>query len=41
MTTPSFELGPDHLELQQWVHQFAADVIRPTAAESYRPGPRG
>jgi alkylation response protein AidB-like acyl-CoA dehydrogenase len=33
MTTPSFELGPDHLELQQWVHRFAADVIRPAAAE--------
>ncbi|HET6562957.1 MAG TPA: acyl-CoA dehydrogenase family protein [Marmoricola sp.] len=33
MTTPSFELGPDHLELKQWVHRFAADVIRPVAAE--------
>lgn len=33
MTTPSFELGPDHLELQQWLHTFAADVIRPAAAE--------
>jgi alkylation response protein AidB-like acyl-CoA dehydrogenase len=31
--TPSFELGADHLELQQWVHRFAADVIRPAAAE--------
>jgi alkylation response protein AidB-like acyl-CoA dehydrogenase len=33
VTTPSFELGPDHLELQQWLHTFAADVIRPAAAE--------
>jgi alkylation response protein AidB-like acyl-CoA dehydrogenase len=33
MTTPSFELGQDHLDLQQWVHQFAADVVRPAAAE--------
>ena len=33
MTTPSFELGPDHLELKAWVHRFAADVIRPVAAE--------
>ncbi|MEI5673500.1 MULTISPECIES: acyl-CoA dehydrogenase family protein [unclassified Nocardioides] len=33
MTTPSFELGPDHLELQQWLHSFAADVVRPAAAE--------
>ena len=33
MTTPSFELGPDHLELRNWVHTFAADVIRPAAAE--------
>ncbi|SDC40008.1 acyl-CoA dehydrogenase family protein [Nocardioides lianchengensis] len=33
MTTPSFELGPDHLELQQWLHRFAADVVRPAAAE--------
>jgi alkylation response protein AidB-like acyl-CoA dehydrogenase len=33
MTTPSFSLGPDHLELQQWLHTFAADVIRPAAAE--------
>ena len=32
-TTPSFELGPDHLELRDWVHTFAADVIRPAAAE--------
>ena len=33
MTTPSFELGQDHLELRDWVHQFAADVVRPAAAE--------
>ncbi|MDN4161047.1 acyl-CoA dehydrogenase family protein [Nocardioides abyssi] len=33
MTTPSFDLGPDHLELQSWVRSFAADVIRPAAAE--------
>jgi alkylation response protein AidB-like acyl-CoA dehydrogenase len=33
MTTPSFDLGQDHLDLQQWVHQFAADVVRPAAAE--------
>jgi alkylation response protein AidB-like acyl-CoA dehydrogenase len=33
MTTPSFDLGPDHLELQQWVRTFAADVLRPAAAE--------
>jgi acyl-CoA dehydrogenase len=32
-TTPSFDLGPDHLELRSWVHQFAADVVRPAAAE--------
>ncbi len=31
--TPSFALGPDHLELQKWLHTFAADVIRPAAAE--------
>ena len=33
MTTPSFELGQDHLDLQDWVHTFAADVVRPAAAE--------
>jgi alkylation response protein AidB-like acyl-CoA dehydrogenase len=32
-TTPSFELDPDHVELQKWVHTFAEDVIRPAAAE--------
>ncbi|WP_241153778.1 acyl-CoA dehydrogenase family protein [Nocardioides pantholopis] len=30
---PSFELGPDHRELRDWVHTFAADVVRPAAAE--------
>ncbi|WP_367891506.1 acyl-CoA dehydrogenase family protein [Nocardioides sp. Arc9.136] len=33
VTTPSFDLGPDHLELRDWVHSFAADVIRPAAPE--------
>ncbi len=33
MTTPSFELGPDNLELRDWVHTFAAGVVRPAAAE--------
>ncbi len=37
MTTPpsgpSFDLTPDHLELRDWVHNFAADVVRPAAAE--------
>src|SRR4051795_10601320 len=33
MTTPSFDLDKDHVELQQWVRQFAEDVIRPVAAE--------
>ncbi len=33
MTTPSFELDQDHLDLREWVHTFAADVIRPAAAE--------
>lgn len=30
---PSFGLGPDHLELRDWVHRFATDVVRPAAAE--------
>jgi alkylation response protein AidB-like acyl-CoA dehydrogenase len=30
---PSFALTDDHRELQQWVHTFAADVVRPAAAE--------
>jgi alkylation response protein AidB-like acyl-CoA dehydrogenase len=33
MTTPSFELGQDHLDLREWVHTFAEDVVRPAAAE--------
>ena len=32
-TTPSFELGQDHLDLRAWVRTFAADVVRPAAAE--------
>ena len=32
-TSPSFDLGPDQVELQKWVHTFAEDVIRPAAAE--------
>jgi alkylation response protein AidB-like acyl-CoA dehydrogenase len=30
---PDFELGPDHVELRSWVHDFAAEVVRPAAAE--------
>jgi alkylation response protein AidB-like acyl-CoA dehydrogenase len=30
---PSFELDSDQLELRTWLHDFAADVIRPAAAE--------
>ncbi|MCW2767388.1 MAG: acyl-CoA dehydrogenase domain protein [Nocardioides sp.] len=33
MTTPSFDLDQDHLDLREWVHTFAADVIRPAASE--------
>jgi alkylation response protein AidB-like acyl-CoA dehydrogenase len=33
VTTPSFELGQDHLDLRAWVHDFAAEVVRPAAAE--------
>jgi alkylation response protein AidB-like acyl-CoA dehydrogenase len=32
-TTPSFDLDQDHLDLQKWVHDFAAEVIRPAASE--------
>ncbi len=32
-TTPSFELGDDHRELRSWLHDFAAEVIRPAASE--------
>ena len=31
--TPSFDLDQDHLDLRAWVHDFAADVVRPAAAE--------
>ena len=31
--TPSFELDQDLLELRSWLHDFAAEVIRPSAAE--------
>ena len=31
--TVSFELTQDQVELQKWVHEFAADVVRPAAAE--------
>ncbi|WP_296605895.1 acyl-CoA dehydrogenase family protein [Nocardioides sp.] len=30
--TPSFDLDQDHLDLRAWVHDFAADVVRPAAA---------
>jgi alkylation response protein AidB-like acyl-CoA dehydrogenase len=30
---PSFALTDDHRALQRWVHTFAADVVRPAAAE--------
>ena len=30
---PSFGLSPDHVELQQWLHTFSAEVIRPAASE--------
>lgn len=30
---PAFDLTADHLELRAWVHDFAADVVRPAAAE--------
>jgi alkylation response protein AidB-like acyl-CoA dehydrogenase len=33
LTQPNFELDEDHVELQQWLHTFAEDVIRPVAAE--------
>jgi alkylation response protein AidB-like acyl-CoA dehydrogenase len=31
--TPSFDLDQDHRDLQAWVHTFAAEVVRPAAAE--------
>src|SRR3712207_6843232 len=33
MTTPSFALDDDHREIREWVHRFAADVVRPAAGE--------
>ncbi len=33
MSTPHFELTADHVELRAWLHEFAADVIRPAASE--------
>ncbi|MBB3045693.1 acyl-CoA dehydrogenase family protein [Nocardioides soli] len=30
---PSFDLDQDHVDLRAWVHGFAAEVIRPAAAE--------
>src|SRR5258708_31261125 len=33
MTTFSLELNEDQLQIQQWVHDFSADVIRPAAHE--------
>lgn len=32
-TSPSFDLSPDHVDLRSWVHDFAAEVVRPVAAE--------
>ena len=32
-TEPSFDLGQDHLDLRAWVHDFAAEVVRPAASE--------
>ena len=29
----SFDLTEDQLELQKWVHEFAANVVRPAAHE--------
>ena len=33
MTGFSLELTEDQIELRDWIHGFAADVIRPAAAE--------
>ena len=33
MATFSLELNEDQLQIQQWVHDFSADVIRPAAPE--------
>ncbi len=29
----SLELNDEQLQLQEWIHQFAVDVIRPAAEE--------
>ena len=29
----SLDLNEDQQQLQKWIHEFAADVIRPAAAE--------
>jgi hypothetical protein len=31
--TFSLDLGPDLREMRDWVHGFAADIIRPAGAE--------
>ncbi len=33
MSPFSLELNEDQLEIQQWVHNFVADVMRPPAPE--------
>ncbi|MDZ7678369.1 MAG: acyl-CoA dehydrogenase family protein [Acidimicrobiales bacterium] len=33
MSDPSFALNDDQLQIQQWVHDFSRDVIRPAAPE--------
>ena len=33
MSDFSLDLNDDQLQLQKWVHDFAADVVRPAAAE--------
>ena len=30
---PSFELTADHIDLRDWLHTFATDVMRPAASE--------
>jgi len=36
----SLELSSDLREMRDWVHEFAASVIRPAAADDFRPGRR-
>ncbi len=33
VSEPNFDLTDDHLELKKWLHEFAAEVIRPAASE--------